>query len=417
MPRDRAEVFLSVGGKDILVGLVWSHRKNTESMTFQYDESYLAHEDAYQLDPELPLVSFAQQTSVGRKIFGAFSDSAPDRWGRRLIARNELKRVEREGGAQRTFGEFDYLIGVRDDVRQGALRFADPDSGQFVSSEDEGVPPLLELPRLLSSSANLEAGEEDEDDLAILVRGGSSLGGARPKAHVRMNDGTIAIAKFPSQKFDDWDVMRWEWVALQLAGQAGIDVPPHELKVVNDLPVLIVDRFDRNGDVRIGYSSAMTMLGLTDGDQSSYLEIAEVITNNSPRANRDLEELWRRIIFSILISNFDDHLRNHGFLRLSSAGWSLSPAFDLNPEPDSGGKGLETSIDSYSSEASIDRALDVAPAFRLNADRAIEIVREVSAATTNWRRVASSVGLQNEIRLLAPAFEHREAEKAAQIST
>lgn len=385
-------------------------------MTFRYDESYLAHEDAYQLAPELPLILSPQQTAEGRDSFGAFSDSAPDRWGRRLITRNETRRVEREGGAPRQFGEFEFMIGVRDEVRQGALRFQDPESGGFLSSAVDGVPPLVDLPRLLSAAENLEDGDDDDDDLAILVRGGSSLGGARPKANVRMSDGRIAIAKFPSRKMDNWDVIRWEWVALRLASQSGISVPTNELKVVDGLPVLILQRFDRNGSTRIGYASAMTMLDLSDNDQSSYLEIAEVIVSDSQRVNGDLEELWRRIVFSVLISNFDDHLRNHGFLRTSSAGWALSPAFDLNPDPEPGGRQLETSIDMASYEASIDLALDVAADFRLSTDKAKRIIGEVRASTSRWKELASSVGLTKEIKLMAPAFEHPDAEKARSLA-
>ena len=191
MPSQEVQVLVCLGETDVSVGRLWSHRRGVESMTFRYDESYLGLGLAYQLDPELPLVSSSLQTAAGRSIFGAFSDSAPDRWGRKLIARSESKRVEKEGGAQRHFGEFDYMLGVRDDVRQGALRFADINTGQFLASEDEGVPPLVDLPKLLNAAASLELGEEDDEDLSILLRGGSSLGGARPKAHIKMNDGKI----------------------------------------------------------------------------------------------------------------------------------------------------------------------------------------------------------------------------------
>lgn len=407
------DVYLSYAGESILAGRLWSHRRGkSESMTFRYDETFLTFDGAYQLDPELPLILSPQQTAEGRAIFGAFSDSAPDRWGRRLIARNENRRVEREGGAPRQFGEFEFLLGVRDEVRQGALRFHDAALNEFLATESEGVPPLVDLPRLLSAAEKLEDGEEDDEDLAILVRGGSSLGGARPKAHVRMSDGRIAIAKFPSIKMDNWDVMRWEWVALTLAKGSGISVPAFELQVVDDLPVLIIQRFDRNESTRIGYASAMTMLDLSDKDQSSYLEIAEVIITESHSVDHDLEELWRRVIFSILISNFDDHLRNHGFLRTSSAGWALSPAFDMNPDPEPGGRQLETSIDMSGYDASIGLALEVAPEFRLSSEDAKRIIGEVISSTSRWREVAASVGLTKELSLMAPAFEHGEAEEA-----
>lgn len=226
------------------------------------------------------------------------------------------------------------------------------------------------------------------------------------------SDGRVAIAKFPSVETDDWDVMRWESVAITLAMWAGIKVAAHEIKEVDGKPVLMIERFDRRADVRIGYVSALTMLDLLDGDRASYLEIAEVIVTNSPKADEDLEELWRRIVFSVLISNFDDHLRNHGFLRTSVSGWSLSPAFDLNPDPRPGGRLLKTSIDLDSYEARIDLAMESAPEFRLSRERAVEVLGEVTAATSRWRTLAESIGLVQEIDLMSPAFEHAEAHAA-----
>jgi serine/threonine-protein kinase HipA len=407
------EVIVTLGVREVLAGRLWAHRRGrTESQTFIYDKGYLADPDAYQLDPALPLVAGALQTPVGREIFGAFSDGAPDRWGRRLIGRAERRRVARDGGAERSFGEADYLLGVRDDLRQGALRFRDGDI--YLAEAEWGIPSLLDLPRLLNAAERLERDEETDDELATLLRGGSSLGGARPKAHVVDDQGRISIAKFPSPDKDRWDVMRWEAVALGLAARAGIRVPEHHLHVIADRPVLIVDRFDRVGERRIGYASALTMLGHADGDEGSYLEIAEAIVRNSPLAGEDLRELWRRMAFSVLISNFDDHLRNHGFVRSTTAGWRLSPAFDLNPDPTPGTRALRTAIDYDDSSARVDLLMEVAGEFRLKPDAAKAVIGEVVDAVADWRTVAGRLGLSEpETDLMRPAFEHDATAEAA----
>jgi serine/threonine-protein kinase HipA len=413
-----ADVVVQIADEQLLAGRLWSHRRrNTESATFAYDAGYLAGRTAYELDPALPLVAGQQQTPTGRAIFGAFSDCAPDRWGRRLINRAEEHRVRDEGeGAPRHFGEIDYLLGVRDDLRQGALRFRDPRTGLYLAPEQAGVPHLLELPKLLGASERLERDEATAEELRALLRGGSSLGGARPKAHVVAADGRIAIAKFPSVAADEWDVIRWEHVALRLARAAGIRTPHSVLHPVDGKPVLVIDRFDRFDSRRLGYVSAMTMLEATDGDDGSYLDIAEVIEEHSPAARADLRELWRRVAFSILIRNTDDHLRNHGFLRESTAGWSLSPAFDLNPDPRPGPKYLTTAIDYATTEARIDVLFDVAAMFRLRDEEAGAILSEVTEATSRWRDVAADAGLDAVATgRMARAFEHEEIERARQL--
>jgi serine/threonine-protein kinase HipA len=405
MADSEVEVVVGLRGLDVTAGRLWAHRRRgAESATFAYSDEYLARSDAYPLDPALPLAAGQHQTPDRLALFGAFSDLAPDRWGRRLIARAERQRVRREGGSERSFGEIDYLLGVRDDMRQGALRFRDPEAGTLLADESGGVPLLIDLPELLVAADLLDRDEAGEEELRTLLRGGSSLGGARPKAHVVQRDGTLAIAKFPSPS-DEWDVIRWEAVALELARGAGIDVPSWSLHTVDGRAVLIVDRFDRAGDWRIGYASAMTMLELSDRERGSYLDVASAIEEQSPRANDDLAELWRRIVFSVLISNTDDHLRNHGFLRSSSAGWSLSPAFDLNPNPEPGRKALSTAIDWDDPTASVDLALDVAPYFRISKDRAREVLDEVRGAIGRWRAVAAKAGLDRPaIDAMAPAF-------------
>ena len=290
-------------------------------------------------------------------------------------------------------------------MRQGALRYRDPEAGVFLAIEEEAVPPLLALPELLGAADRLERDEADEEQLRVLLRGGSSLGGARPKANVLMPDGRVMIAKFPSVE-DEHDVIRWEAVAMTLARSAGIEVADSELRTVDDKPVLLLDRFDRSGERRIGYVSAMTMLEARDGDTASYPEIAEVIETVSPKATEDMRELWRRMAFSVLISNTDDHLRNHGFLRLSTAGWSLSPAFDLNPEPEPGPKHLRTAISFDDDIASVENLMDAGEYFRLDASEAKDILDTVRAATDRWGKVAEEKGLPpQEIAAMAPAFE------------
>lgn len=416
MPETEVDVFVQLAGDDVLAGRLWSHRRRTESQTFVYAPEYLERPDAYALDPALPLVAGQQQTPNGQASFGAFSDSAPDRWGRRLIARSETRRAKREGNAERSFAEIDYLLGVRDDLRQGALRFRLPGGDAFVADEVDGVPSLIELPRLIQAAEHLERDDASEEELATLLRAGSSLGGARPKAHTLDSTGRIAIAKFPSAA-DEWDVIRWEAMTLDLADVSGITVAPRELHEIDGKPVLVVDRFDRAGEQRIGYVSAMTMLERADREAGSYLEIAAVIEETSPQTSDHLAELWRRMAFSVLISNFDDHLRNHGFLRESTAGWSLSPAFDLNPDPRPGRRELKTMVDLDSADASIDLALSVAGEFRLVRDEALSVVCELSRQTSRWREFAAAVGLpDDEIERMEPAFEHEESLRARELA-
>jgi len=400
------QVYVAVGGDDVLAGTLYSHRRRgLESATFTYTSTYLGTPGTYALDPELPLTSGALQTRVGRALFGALTDCAPDRWGRTLLTRREAALARADGRATRTLGEIDYLLGVRDDLRQGALRFR-AGADEFLASDDTGVPALTDLPALLDLAARADSDTADLADLQRLIRVGSSLGGARPKAHVLDNNGRIAIAKFPSANHDTWNVMAWEKVALDLAERSGIDVPPSRLLNLAGRNVLVIDRFDRTSTAdRIGYVSAMTMLEASDGDQRSYLEIAEVIENSSARATAELHQLWRRIVLSVLISNTDDHLRNHGFLHERGDVWRLAPAFDLNPNPAPGLKYLSTAIGDADDSASLSSALSVAEYFRLSEAQARATMREVAAAVSRWRHVAGLHQLPaSEIAAMEPAF-------------
>jgi serine/threonine-protein kinase HipA len=411
MPDREAEVFVQLSGEDVFAGRLWAHRRrNIESATFAYAADYLARKDSYPLDPALPLVTGQLQTPAGRGIFGAFSDCAPDRWGRMLIRRRY--RVS-DGSGDHSFGEIDYLLGVRDDLRQGALRFRDPAGGEFLADEHEGVPHLVDLPRLLDYAGRAERDVAGEEELDLLLTGGSSLGGARPKAHVIDGKGRLAIAKFPKAEGDEWDVTGWEAVTLRLAREAGIDAASSELADVAGRSVHVVDRFDRRGSERVAYASAMTLLEATDGEDRSYLDLVGAIETNSERATADIRELWRRIGFSILAGNTDDHLRNHGFIRTGGGGWSLSPAFDINPNPEPGPKFLSTSIDGGSGAADVELLLGVAELFRLDEREALKILAELSQATGRWRDVARNVGLDRaSIEQMRPAFEHPTADLA-----
>ena len=408
------EVFVADGERNILAGRLYPHlRRGSESASFIYDNEYLANPGAYQLDPALPLVTGTLQTPVGRALFGGFADSLPDRWGRTLIQRAERARAQAAAAAPRSMSEIDLLLGVRDDLREGALRFRQAGQEPFLAAEASGIPVLTDLPALLDIAARAERDAADYEDLKRLLQAGSSLGGARPKAHVLGSDGRIAIAKFPSESSDTWNVMAWEKVSLDLARDAQIAVPDSELLQVGDRHVLVVHRFDRRGGARVGYASAMTMLEARDGDQRSYLEIAEVIEERSPAATAELRQLWRRMAFTILISNTDDHLRNHGFLHERGESWVLSPAFDLNPNPGPGLKNLSTRIDYDSTRASIDSLMSVAPEFRLDAGGALETLAQVTRAVARWRDAAVSHGLQQrDLNMMEPAFEHAETRRA-----
>lgn len=408
------EVHVALGDRNLLAGRMYSHRRRgSESASFAYDDRYLADPDAYALDPALPLVTGTLQTPVGRGLFGAFSDSSPDRWGRTLIQRAERARAKAAATAPRSMSEVDLLLGVRDDLRQGALRFRFSDQVPFMATDDSGVPVLTDLPVLLAIAARAERDTAGYEDLKRLLRAGSSLGGARPKAHVLDAAGRVAIAKFPSPSSDTWNVMAWEKVALDLARDAGVTVPDSQLIRMGDRHVLVIDRFDRRGAVRIGYASAKTMLEAGEGDQRSYLEIAAVIEERSTAATADLRQLWRRMAFTILISNTDDHLRNHGFLHERGESWALSPAFDLNPDPGPGSKDLSTAIDFTDTRANVDTLMRVAAYFRLDTSDALAVLAEVTRAVARWRSVAKSHGLlPPDLDVMESAFEHAESERA-----
>jgi serine/threonine-protein kinase HipA len=413
-------VYADLEGTPHLVGRLWARmRGGRESATFEYDQSWLAHPDRFSLEPALKLGPGPFHTESGKPLFGAIGDSAPDRWGRVLMRRAERRRAEREGQRPRTLSEIDYLLRVDDEARQGALRFAEREGGPFLAAEGPTkIPPLLELPRLLSAAERVLSDTDSDDDMRLLLAPGSSLGGARPKASVRDRGGQLAIAKFPN-KGDELNAVLWEAVALTLAAKARVAVPAWRIEIVADEPVLLLRRFDRErGGVRRPFLSAMSMLDAKDNEPRSYLEFVDALRQHGAAPKEDMHELWRRIVFSILISNTDDHLRNHGFLWAGPAGWRLSPAYDLNPVPtDIKPRVLTTAIDLDDGTASLDLALSVAPYFELVPREARRIVAQVGRAVATWRREAVKVGLTaSEVDRAASAFEHQDLAAARKLT-
>lgn len=407
-------VYVDLDGEPHLVGRLWAHvRRDRESATFEYDPSWLEHRSRFSLDPALSLGAGAYHTPAGKALFGALGDSAPDRWGRVLMRRAERRRAARERQTPRTLTEIDYLLMVDDEARQGALRFAAGEGEAFLATSGESrIPPLVDVHRLLTASDRVLAERDSDEDLQLLLAPGSSLGGARPKASVRDRD-HLAVAKFPREG-DEVDVCLWEAVALTLAGRAGIKVPEWRIERVAERNVLLLRRFDRSGARRIPFLSAMSLLGADDNETRSYLEIADALRQHGASPTEDLRELWRRIVLNVLLSNSDDHLRNHAFLYTHEEGWRLSPAYDLNPVPvDIRPRVLSTAIDLDDTTASFDLAMSVADYFGLSSREAGDIGAKVAGAVAQWRSEAAGLGADKaEIDRMASAFEHDDLKKA-----
>ena len=398
-------VYCHMDNEDILVGYLWVNIKGqNETSTFQYANSWLEHKAAFPIDPSLYLTSTPQYAD--KPLFGCFTDCAPDRWGRVLMNRFEKTRAKEENRQPKQLNNVDFMMLVNDDARQGALRFKDDPEENFMFPADiKPIPPLIRLPELLSAAEKIDEHLETSEDLKLLLAPGSSLGGARPKASVIDREGDLCIAKFP-KKDDYGNTVLWEAVALTLAKDSGINVPSWQIKEVMGKSVIIIKRFDRDKNKRIPFASAMTLLGASDGDKSySYQNIADVIRQFSSNPKNDLSELWRRIVFSVLISNTDDHLRNHGFLRLDNNGWRLSPVYDINPSVDNTSF-LSTMISDDDNSANLENALSVAQYFELSDETANNIITEVKSAVSTWKKVAKQLGLsQEEINSREVAFK------------
>ncbi len=408
------EVHIELAGSTRRVGLARSNRvRGSETVVFEYAPAWLADPGRFSLEPALTLTRGGFVPPAGHAMFGSLGDSAPDTWGRRLMQRAERRLAEREGRAVRTLAESDYLLGVADATRLGALRFRRAGDVEFQAPLRAGVPALIDLGRLLQVTERILRDEESEDDLQLIFAPGSSLGGARPKASVIDQHGHLSIAKFPRET-DEYSVETWEEIALRLAAQAGIATPHHQLVTVAGKAVLLSRRFDRAGGTRIPFLSAMAMTGYRDGERGSYPELVDVLAQHGARAKADARELYRRVAFNVMVSNVDDHLRNHGFLWLGNAGWSLSPAYDLNPVPaDMKARVLTTNISLDEGTCSLDLLESSAGYFGLALADARAIIKEVAIATATWRDVARSVGARAaEINRMASAFEHDELRRA-----
>ncbi len=388
-----------------------------EIFDFTFDDAALNDPtlSKHTLDPDLTPFPGPQFPRDGRTMFGVFKDSSPDRWGETLI-RRRFARDKRAGLVPRNarLDESDYLLGVHDTFRSGGLRYKLAEDGPFLDNRDgSAAPPFVRLRELEAASRAIEETSNDDDPatdkwLRLLLAPGASLGGARPKASVADVEGRLWIAKFPSVK-DRYDVGAWEFVVQKIAEACGIRVPESNVPTFTDAGhTFLVRRFDRReSGSRIHFASAMTLTGHVDGagasTGASYLEIAEVIASQGAAPREDLTELWTRIVFNIMVSNTDDHLRNHGFLLTPNAGWQLSAAYDMNPVP--GSSGLSLNIDESDNDLDLDLARSVAPYFRIKDAEAKSIIERVAGSVARWSEIAGSLGIRrNEQDDMSDAF-------------
>ncbi|MGM9552022.1 MAG: type II toxin-antitoxin system HipA family toxin [Clostridia bacterium] len=395
---------------DLMGRLYVEAGRGTENFSFEFDREWLSKTNLkYVIDPDLQMYS-GRQYPVRKDIFGIFADSSPDRWGRVLMQRRERIYAEKEGRKPRKLTAGDYLLGVYDETRMGAIRFKDDENGAFLSDDKEtAAPPWATLRTLEEASRNFENEENalNEKWLNQLLKPGSSLGGARPKATIQDTDGNLWIAKFPS-KNDEFNTGAWEKVAHDLAKLCTLNVPESKVETFSKLgSTFLVKRFDRDGERRIHFASAMTMLGKTDGasssDGSSYLDIVSFLKSYGASPRKDLKELWMRIVFSMAISNTDDHLRNHGFI-LDDAGWRLSPLYDVNPTPY--GEELALNVNSDDNSISIPLAIESAHYFGLSIEEATKVADNITKTVReNWESLAVKYGLsRGAIEYMRPAF-------------
>lgn len=387
--------------------------RGKEILSFEYDPAWLKSPFAQVLDPDLGFFSGPQYARAGHENFGLFLDSSPDRWGRVLMQRREMQLAKAQDRDVHPLMGSDYLLGVYDGHRMGALRFRLSEGGNFLDDHaDMAVPPWTKLRDLEYASLQLEHENAESHSeyikwLKMLIAPGGSLGGARPKASVQDENRHPWIAKFPSRR-DEINIGKWEYLVYQLAQAAGIEMAPSDIRHFSgEYDTFLTRRFDRTKDgERVHFASAMTLLGKQDGDGSdtgvSYLDLAEFLIRNGTQVNKDLEQLWRRIVFYICVSNTDDHLRNHGFL-LQERGWVLSPAYDINPVATGGGLALNISRNDNSQ--SLELARSVAPVFRISDERVEEVLGEVVGAVHHWLELAKQLKLpSHEIGIMKNAF-------------
>lgn len=405
---DSLEVWLDVDFLDEMVRVgTLTHDKG--QVRFKYDKEWLEHSLSFALDPHLTLdaAPFFPNPTTGN--FGIFLDSSPDRWGQTLMQRREVIEARDEGRKPQTLYAWDYLIGVQDLTRQGALRFKLEGKAPFLADNALSAPPVTRLGELEAVAKEITSKKIDDLDalkrwLAVLVAPGSSLGGARPKANFSETDGSLWIAKFPA-KDDVSDIGAWEMLVHSLAADAGINMPPARmLNFGGAYHTYCVKRFDRQDGHRLFYASAMTMLKREYSEGASYLDLAQFLMSNGARTfiKQDLEQLFRRVVFNIAVGNRDDHLRNHGFL-LMKDGWRLSPAFDVNPNTE---KALHVlNIDDQDNRPLLENALVTAELYELTEGRAMEVAREVVEAVSLWKSTAKKFHIANvDIHEMEAAF-------------
>jgi len=395
--------------KPTLVGTLRSSViKGKEHFSFSYDNDWLQSPYAQKIDPDLNLYS-GEQHSDNSKNFRIFLDSCPDRWGRLLMKRREAFVARREERRPNVLNEIDYLLGVHDLYRQGALRFKQEMNRAFLNDDNRlSAPPMSSLRDLEYAAHKFETNENTDNPdylkwLNMLMSPGSSLGGARPKSSVQDENNELWIAKFPS-RYDDHDIAAWEFVAYQLALNAGIQMSECRIqKFRSHHHTFLTKRFDRTPGSRLHFTSAMTQLGYYDGDyDASYLELAQFLTEHGANTKEDLAQLWRRIVFNIAVSNTDDHLRNHGFI-YSNGGWLLSPAYDINPVTPA--DGLHLNITDGDNSLNYELAMEVIDFFQLSNFQAQLIKDEVLTSVAQWRSVADSINIsRNEQQNMASAF-------------
>lgn len=405
------EVFIDSYGVITKSGTLRRHADvNRERVTYEHDTDWLKSPSVFQFDPTLPMRRGVFHSGVEKEMFGTLGDSAPDTWGRSLMRRRERREADREGRPVRTLHEADYLLGVSDFTRLGGIRFSV--DGVFQSPQEKGIPSTHALGDLVQAAQRIERGEETDEDLMMIFAPGSSLGGARPKASVYDQYGNLSIAKFPKET-DNYSVERWEAIALDMAAAAKLDVSSYDLVEASRNTIFLSKRFDRvhrnnQDDHRIPFMSAMAATEHSDGDDTcSYLEIVDTINQMGSEPEKDRAELFRRIAFSILITNTDDHFRNHGFLWTNRKGWRLSPLYDVNPVAN-GNRILSTRIDFDDASASIELLRSVSEYF-VSMEYAEKIIDECRVVARKWRDFARARGApDSEIRLMRSAFEHEE---------
>jgi serine/threonine-protein kinase HipA len=402
--------WIGLNGPALMGTLTVVHTKGRAVFSFAYDKDWIKKGEALDLDPDLQFFGGPQYLPEGKKNFGIFLDSSPDRWGRVLIARKEAIKARMEGKKEKALFEEEYLLSVLDDYRMGAIRFKTNGNGPFLNNDAFFTsPPMASLKELEYASFQLEKDlKNDKESLKwinMLINPGGSLGGARPKASITGPDG-LWIAKFPSLK-DATDIGGWERVTELLARTAGLYIAEGFVRKYNNHHhTFLSKRFDRTAsNDRIHFASAMTLLGRTDGEEgASYLDLAEFIRKRGANVDKDLEELWRRIVFYISVKNTDDHLRNHGFIFKPGSGWALSPAFDVNPVYH--GTGLTLNVSETDNSLDLDLAQSVAKYFRVSSSKAEMIIGEVKQAVSGWQKIAEKLSIpRNEQELMSMAFE------------